>query len=251
MIELHYSPTPNCWKVAILLEETGLQYTVKRYDLFKGDHLVPTFRRINPNNKLPAIVDQDPADGGSGISVFESGAILFYLAEKTGQFLSRDVRPRTATMKWLAWQIAGLGPMMGQAGHFVRYVREPHPYSAQRYLNESRRLMHVLEYRLRESEYLSDEYSIADMAVWPWVRFLALLEIDVAEYPHVSRWSDVVGRRPAVQRVFTSTATAPDPAYLREKRVLTDEEWSNTYGERMLQAARLVPEDACAIEAKA
>ena len=105
--------------------------------------------------------------------------------------------------------------------------------------------------RLRESEYLSDEYSIADMAVWPWTRFLALLEIDVAEYPHVSRWSDVVGRRPAVQRVFTSTATAPDPAYLREKRVLTDEEWSNTYGERMLQAARLVPDDACEIEAKA
>ena len=163
MIELHYCPTPNCWKVAILLEETGLQYTVRRYDLFKGDHLVPTFRRINPNNKLPAIIDQDPADGGPEISVFESGAILFYLAEKTGQFLSRDARPRTATMKWLAWQIAGLGPMMGQAGHFVRYVREPHPYSAQRYLNESRRLMHVLEYRLRESEYLSDEYSIADM----------------------------------------------------------------------------------------
>jgi GST-like protein len=167
MIELHYCPTPNCWKVAILLEETGLRYAVKRYDLFKGDHLVPAFRRINPNNKLPAIVDQDPADGGPEISVFESGAILFYLAEKTGQFLSRDARPRTATMKWLAWQIAGLGPMMGQAGHFVRYVREPHPYSAQRYLNESRRLLHVLEYRLRESEYLSDEYSIADMAVWP------------------------------------------------------------------------------------
>jgi len=250
MIELHYSPTPNCWKVAILLEETGLPYTLKRYDLFKGDHLVPTFRRINPNNKLPAIVDHDPADGGPGISVFESGAILFYLAEKSGQFLPRDARPRAATMMWLAWQIAGLGPMMGQAGHFVRYAREPHPYSARRYLNESRRLMHVLEYRLRESEYLSDEYSIADMAVWPWIRFLALLEIDVAEFPHVSRWSDVVGRRPAVQRVFTSLATAPDPAYVREKRVLTDEEWSNTYGERMLQAARLMPEDACAIEAK-
>ena len=165
-IELHYCPTPNCWKVAILLGRPAC-HTVKRYDLFKGDHLVPAFRRINPNNKLPAIVDHDPADGGPEISVFESGAILFYLAEKTGQFLSRDARPRIATMKWLAWQIAGLGPMMGQAGHFVRYVREPHPYSAQRYLNESRRLMHVLEYRLRESEYLSDEYSIANMAVGP------------------------------------------------------------------------------------
>ena len=241
MIEVHYSPTPNCWKVIIMLEEAGLPYVLRRYNLFKGEHLVPAFRRINPNNKLPAIVDTAPADGGAPLAIFESAAILIYLAERSGQFLSHEIRSRMVTLQWLAWQVSGLGPMMGQASHFVRYAREQHPYSINRYVKESRRLLHVLEYRLRESEYLSDSYSIADIAVWPWIKFVALLEIDLAEYPQINRWYEAVQSRPAVVKVFTSPQTAPDPAYVQEKRKLTDEEWSNTYGERMLAAAREIP----------
>jgi GST-like protein len=242
MIEFHYCPTPNCWKIAIMLEEIGYPYEIRPYDIFRGEQLVPAFRRLNPNNKLPVIVDTEPLGGGAPVTVFESGAILFYLAEKSGRFLALDVHERMATMEWLAWQIAGFGPMLGQASHFVRYAPEPHPYSIARYMNECRRLAHVLEYRLRESDYLARDYSIADMAIWPWAKFLPLLDIDMGEFPQIQRWFAQVEARPAVERVFLDQRTAIDPTYVQEQRRLTDEEWANTYGEKMLAAARMVPE---------
>jgi GST-like protein len=242
MITLHYSPTPNCWKVAILLEEARIPYRVQHYDIFAGDHLTAAFQRINPNHKLPAIVDDEPAGGGEPIPVFESGAILVYLAEKCGRFIAPDARGRAATLQWLAWQIAGLGPMLGQANHFVRYAPQPQPYATERYVNESRRLIHVLEHRLGQAQYLAGEYSIADMAAWPWVRFLGLLQLDLADFPNVKRWFDAIEARAAVQRVFTAPETAPNPAYLQASARLTPEQWSNLFGDRMLRAPRTASE---------
>jgi GST-like protein len=236
MITLHYSPTPNCWKVAILLEEATLSYRVQHYDIFAGDHLTAAFQRINPNHKLPAIVDDEPTGGGEPIAVFESGAILVYLAEKCGRFIAPGARGRAATLQWLAWQIAGLGPMLGQANHFVRYAPQPQPYATERYVNESRRLIHVLEHRLGQAEYLAGEYSIADMAAWPWVRFVGLLQLDLADFPNVKRWFEAIDARSAVQKVFTAPATAPNPAYLQASAKLTPDQWSNLFGDRMLRA---------------
>lgn len=236
MITLHYSPTPNCWKVAIMLEETQMPYRVQHYDIFAGDHLTAAFQRVNPNHKLPAIVDTEPADRGDPVTVFESGAILTYLAEKSGRFLSSDVRLRSAAMQWLAWQIAGLGPMLGQANHFVRYAPQPQPYATDRYVNESRRLIRVLEHRLGEVPYLAGDYSIADMAAWPWVRFLGLLQLQLSDFPNLKRWFEAIEARPAVERVFASPETAPNPAYLQASPKLTAEQWSNLFGDRMLNA---------------
>lgn len=236
MITLHYSPTPNCWKVAIMLEESRTPYSLQHYNIFAGDHLTPAFQRINPNHKLPAIVDDDPLDGGQPLSVFESGAILIYLAERTGRFLATDARNRTVTLQWLAWQIAGLGPMLGQANHFVRYAPQPLPYAVDRYVNESRRLIRVLENRLGLVPYLAGDYSIADMAVWPWVRFLGLLQLELSDFPNLKRWFEGIEARLAVQKVFSSPDTAPNPAYLQASPKLSEEQWSNLFGERMLNA---------------
>ena len=222
-----------------MLEEIGEPYRIRRYDIFAGEHLAPAFRGINPNHKLPAIVDEDPTDGGGPLTVFESGAVLIYLAEKSGRFLATEQRARTATLQWLAWQIAGLGPMLGQASHFVRYAPERHPYSINRYVNESRRLLNVMEFRLRQAEYLGGDYSIADMAAWPWIKTLGVLKMDLAEFPQVDRWTAAVGDRAAVARMFARPDTAMDPTYLQEERRLTPDEWSNTYGERMLEASRV------------
>lgn len=236
MITLHYSPTPNCWKVAILLEELALPYVVRHYDIFAGDHLTPEFRRLNPNHKIPVIVDDAPADRDEPLIVFESGAILFYLADKSGRFMAQDARGRAATLQWLSWQIAGLGPMLGQANHFVRYAPQPQPYATERYINESRRLIHVLEHRLGQAPYLAGDYSIADMAAWPWVRFLGLLQLELADFPNVKRWFEAIESRAAVHKVFTAPETAPNPAYLQASAKLTPEQWSNLFGDRMLRA---------------
>ena len=237
MIDFHFCPTPNCWKVAIMLQEVQLPYNIIPYDIFKGEQLAPEFRAINPNNKLPAIVDKNT--GAEPITVFESGAILYYLAEKSQRFLPTEIGARMRVMQWLAWQIAGLGPMIGQASHFLRYAPERHEYSIARYTNECVRLVNVLEYRLRRSEYLADDYSIADMAVWPLANVISLVGVERSDYPAMDRWLDVIAQRPAIERVFSSRETAVDPSYLRASRSLTAEEWSNTYGERMLAAARV------------
>ncbi|MGD9663666.1 MAG: glutathione S-transferase C-terminal domain-containing protein [Novosphingobium sp.] len=238
MIDLHYVATANGMKVAIALQEMALDYRVINYDLFAGAHLNARFKQINPNNKLPAIVDHDPTDGGAPFPVFESGAILLYLAEKTGQFLPADSRGRSVTLQWLFWQMAGLGPMHGQAHHFLRYAPERFDYPSKRYANEALRLLKVLDYRLAQAEYLAgDEYSIADMAVWPWVGGAALIDIDIAELPALSRWVEQVGERPAVQAAVEGKQTAVPGEYTQKHAVLTPEQWSNMFGENLLAAS--------------
>lgn len=239
MIELHYVATANGLKVAIALLELGLPYRVIGYDLFGGEHLTPEYRRINPNNKLPAIVDLAPADGGAPLPVFESGAILLYLAEKTGRFLPADPRGRAVAQQWLFWQMAGLGPMHGQAHHFLRYAPAGQDYPVLRYSNEARRLLNVLDYRLCEARYLAgEEYSIADMAAWPWVGGAALIGIAIEDFPAVHRWHQEIAARPAVIAALAGKETGVPPEYMQARAELTDEQWSNTFGEKMLAAAR-------------
>lgn len=238
MIELHDVITPNGHKVRILLEELGLPYTAKVYNMLEGEHLSPAFRRINPNGRLPALVDLDPPSGGAPFAVFESGAMLIYLAEKAGRFLPAEPEARSLTLQWLMWQMAGLGPMHGQAHHFIRYAPEPIDYAIARYSNEARRLLEVMDCRLEAVEHLAGDYSIADMACWPWVRAVHAIGIPIADYPALQRWFDRVGERPAVQR----GAALPAGHFLNRPSVskaqLTPEQWSNLFGERMLAATR-------------
>jgi len=236
MIDLHHVVTPNGHKVKIMLEELGLAYTVIPYNMLTGDHLKPEFRKINPNGRLPAIVDNDPIGGGAPYAVFESGAILIYLAEKSGNFLPADPRGRHLAIQWLMWQMAGLGPMHGQAHHFVRYCPEENAYGVNRYMNEARRLLDVMDRRLGEADFLAGEYSIADMACWPWVRAIRAIHLDVADWAAVKCWYDRVGERPGVQE----GARLPEGHWLSQtaqtKVTLTPEQWSNLFGENMLKS---------------
>ncbi len=197
MIDLHYWPTPNGKKISIMLEEVGLEYKVIPVNIGRGEQFRPEFLAISPNNRMPAIVDHDPPGGGPPISIFESGAILIYLADKTGKLLPKELRPRTETMSWLMWQMAGLGPMLGQAAHFRNYAKEKIPYAIDRYTNEAHRLLGVMNGRLRDRDYLAGDYSIADVACWPWVN-PAMLPLD--EFPRVKRWHEAIGARPAVKK---------------------------------------------------
>jgi|TARA_R110002020_G_scaffold206440_3_gene411776 GST-like protein len=237
MIDLHYAPTMNGHKVAVMLEEVGLPYRIHSYNLLEGEHLSPEFHAINPNHKIPVIVDHDPADGGGPLSVFESGAILMYLAEKTGMLLSTDYRRRELTRQWLTWQVAGLGPMHGQANHFIRYAPPGQEYAIERYSREARRLVDVLEGRLGDVEYLAEEYSIADIACWAFISTLHTIDIDIADFPNVLRWRSAINQRPAVVRVVTDELTATPAALLEGEMKLTEEQWSNVFGERMRGAA--------------
>jgi GST-like protein len=238
MIDLHYVSTGNNLKIAIMLEETGLAYRLVKYDMFAGTHLTPQFRKVNPNNKLPAIVDHDPEDAAGPFAVFESGAILLYLAEKSGKLLPRDFRLRSLAQQWLVWQVAGLGPMHGQAHHFVRYAPEGQDYGVERYTREARRLLNVLEYRLGQTEYLAEEFSIADIACYPWVTGSKLIGVDLAELPSVSKWSERLKSRAAVVRATTTIMDENRANYIRPRAVLTPEQWSNMFGDRMHAAAR-------------
>ncbi|HXV24310.1 MAG TPA: glutathione S-transferase N-terminal domain-containing protein [Alphaproteobacteria bacterium] len=199
MIELYAWPTPNGFKISIMLEEIGLPYLIRPIDIGKGDQFEPEFLRISPNNKIPAIVDPD-GPGGQSISVFESGAILIYLAEKSGKLLPREGAPRYTVIEWLMFQMGGIGPMLGQAHHFRLYTPEPIQYAIDRYTNESNRLYGVLDRRLSEREYLAGDYSIADIATMPWLRNPDRQGVDIADYPNVGRWRDRILERPAVQR---------------------------------------------------
>jgi GST-like protein len=235
MIDVHFVPTPNGHKVTIMLEEVGLPYRLIPYDMLKGDHLSPDYRRINPNGRLPAIVDHEPIGGGAPFAVFESGAILLYLSEKMGgAFMPADPRRRSLAQQWLMWQMAGLGPMHGQAHHFVRYAPEGQDYGVARYVNEARRLLAVLERRLAVADYLAEEYSVADMAAWPWIRATRAIALSLDDYPNIGRWFVAVGERPAVMR-GTEVKNAPNLSSLRP--TLTPEEWSNLFGENMLKSA--------------
>jgi len=199
MIELYSWPTPNGHKIHVMLEECGLPYRANAVDIGAGDQFESAFLKISPNNKIPAIVDSDGPDG-KPISLFESGAILIYLAGKTGHFLPQDVRGKYVALEWLMFQMGGVGPMLGQAHHFRLYAPEKIEYAINRYSNEARRLYGVMDRRLGEVEYFAGEYSIADMAIFPWTRSHANQGVDLANYPNVKRWYDAVGARPAVQR---------------------------------------------------
>lgn len=201
MIELFTAPTPNGWKVSVMLEECGLPYEVRWVNIGKGDQFKPEFLAISPNNRIPAIVDHAPADGGEPVSVFETGAILVYLAEKTGRFLPAEPRGRKAVLEWLFWQVGGLGPMLGQHGHFKLYAPERITYATDRYRNETLRLYGVLDRQLAQSEHVAGaDYSIADMACFPWVQTYKAQEVDLAAFPHIQRWYGAVKQRPGLRR---------------------------------------------------
>ena len=198
-IDFHYWPTPNGWKVAILLEELGIAYRLCPVNIGRGDQFRPEFLSISPNNRMPAIVDHDVE--GEPVSVFESGAIMFYLAEKTGRFIPGNARGRVESLEWLFWQTGNQGPMAGQLSHFVNYAPGDHPYSHQRYANEYDRCLGVLERRLEGRTWLlGEEYSVADMIAWPWVLIARPLGVSLDAYPRVSAWRAAIKDRPAVQR---------------------------------------------------
>ena len=201
MIDLYYAATPNGWKISIALEEMGLPYRVVPVDIGAGDQFKPEFLEISPNNRMPALVDYAPMGGGEPIRIFESGAILLYLADKSGQFLPKDLRGRTSVTQWLMWQMGGLGPMFGQDGHFKLYAPEKLPYAIDRYDRECRRLLGVMDAQLQATgDCLAGVYSIADMAVFPWIVTAKRRDIDLAAYPAVQSWFARLRARPAVQR---------------------------------------------------
>ena len=221
MINLYTAATPNAQKIHIALEETGLPYQLTWVDIGRGDQFNPEFLAISPNNKIPAIVDQG-GPNGKPISVFESGAILVYLAEKTGQFLPTEPRARVEVMQWLFWQMGGFGPMLGQSHHFNAYSPERIKYAMDRYTNEAGRLYHVLDRRLADRAYVAGDYSIADMAIFPWCRLYERQGQDINAYPNVVRWFEVVAARPAVAKDMEKTEDKPP--------MFTQESWSMLFG---------------------
>ena len=205
MIDVHYWPTPNGHKVTLLLEEAGLPYQLVPVDIGRGAQFEPSFLAISPNNRMPAIVDHAPADGGAPVSLFESGAILLYLAEKTGRFLPQSLRGRAECLQWLFWQVAGLGPMLGQNHHFNTYAPEPVPYAIDRYTRETERLYCVLDTRLQGRSFIcGDDYTIADMACYPWIVPWQRQKMDLGLFPDLARWFHGIGARDATRRAYAA-----------------------------------------------
>ncbi len=202
MIDLYYWTTPNGHKITIFLEETGLPYTLKPVNIGKGEQFDPAFLAISPNNRIPAIVDHAPKDGGPALSVFESGAILQYLAEKIGRLLPADSRGRMEVLQWLYWQVGGQGPMLGQNHHFVQYAPEKIPYAIARYVKEAERLYGVLDRRLAGREFIAGAYSIADIAAYPWTVSHRKQQVNLDDFPNVKRWFEAIHERPAVKRAY-------------------------------------------------
>lgn len=202
MIDLYYWMTPNGHKVRIFMEESGLDYQVKLINIGAGEQFASDFLAIAPNNRIPAIVDHQPADGGAAIPLFESGAILLYLAEKTGQFIPSDLRARQEMLQWLFWQMGGLGPMAGQNHHFSLYAPEKIPYAIERYTKETTRLYSVLDQHLADKEFIAGDYSIADMACYPWIVPYAQQGQNLDDFPALKRWFNTISARPAVQRAY-------------------------------------------------
>jgi len=202
MIELYYWTTPNGHKITVFLEEAGIPYRLLPVNISQGEQFKPEFLKISPNNRIPAILDLDPAEAGEPVSVFESGAILLYLAEKTGRFLPSDLRGRTEVLQWLFWQMGGLGPMAGQNHHFALYAPEKIPYAIERYVKETSRLYAVLDKRLADREFVAGAYSIADMAAYPWVVPWERQGQKLDDFPNLKRWFETIAARPAVQRAY-------------------------------------------------
>ena len=203
MIDLHYWTTPNGHKVSLFLEEAGLPYKIFPVNIGQNDQFKPEFLKIAPNNRIPAIVDHEPADGGAPLSLFESGAILLYLAEKIGKFIPQDLRGRQVALQWLFWQMGGLGPMAGQNHHFNRFAKEKIPYAIKRYVDETARLYGVLNKQLDGRDFVAgSEYSIADMAIYPWIVSHTFQEQNLDDFPHIKRWFETIAKRPATQRAY-------------------------------------------------
>ncbi|THG40465.1 glutathione binding-like protein [Sphingomonas olei] len=223
MIDLHYWPTPNGHKITLFLEETGVSYRIIPVNIGTGEQFKPDFLKIAPNNRMPAIVDHEPSDGSAPISVFESGAILLYLAEKTGRFGGDTMRARAEVNQWLMWQMGGLGPMLGQNHHFRNYAPEKVPYAINRYLNETNRLYGVLDRRLADRPFVAgDDYTIADMASYPWILPEAQGQ-DLSEFPNIARWHTAIKARPATERAYAKgkeIQPAPAPMSDEAKKVL-------------------------------
>jgi GSH-dependent disulfide-bond oxidoreductase len=218
MIDLYFWPTPNGHKITMYLEETGLPYKIFPVNIGKGDQFKPEFLAISPNNRMPAIVDNTPTDGGKPISIFESGAILTYLGEKTGLLLSTDIREKFDVLQWLFWQVGGLGPMAGQNHHFAMYAPEKLPYAISRYVNETNRLYGVMNKRLADREFLAGSYSIADIASYPWVVPYERQGQKLEDFPHLKRWFEAIRARPATERAYALAAKVnPTPVDLRSK----------------------------------
>jgi GST-like protein len=227
MIDLYYWPTPNGHKVTLFLEEAGLAYAIKPVNIGKGEQFVPDFLAIAPNNRMPAIVDHQPADGGAPVSVFESGAILQYLAGRTGRFGGTGLRQQVEVNQWLMWQMAGLGPMTGQYGHFTVYAPERVEYAIDRYTREALRLLGVLDRRLADRAFIAgDDYSIADMAAYPWINPYVKAPLDMSAFTHVQRWHAAIAARPATTRAYALTAQVnPDAG-----KALSEEERRQLFG---------------------
>ena len=219
MIDLYYFPTPNCHKVSIMLEEIGAPYAVRPVNITKGEQFERSFLGIAPNNRIPAIVDNAPEKSDQPIAIFESGAILFYLAEKTKKLLPTGLADRTETLKWLFWQTAGLGPIGGQNHHFRHYAPENLPYAVKRFIDETSRLYAVLDKRLEGREFIASEYSIADVACFPWVRAHEKQSQNLDDFPHVKRWFESILRRPAVARADElAEKVEPNPVVTADSR---------------------------------
>lgn len=220
MIDLYFAATPNGLKAKLFLEEAQLPYRIVPVSLSKGEQFKPEFLAISPNNKIPAIVDHAPAGGGEAVQLFESGAILLYLAEKIGRFIPQDIRGRAEVLQWLFWQMAGLGPMAGQIGHFNVYAPEKVPYAIDRYTRETSRLYGVLDRRLADHPFIAGEFSIADIACYPWIVPHEAHGQNLAEFPHLKRWFESMATRPATKRTYEDVENvyAPKQAISEEER---------------------------------
>lgn len=219
MIDLYYWGTPNGLKLKLFMEESGLPHRIVPVDIGKGEQFKPDFLQVSPNNKIPALVDHDPLGGGAPVSLFESGAMLLYLAEKTGRFLPADVRGRAEVLQWLFWQVGGLGPMAGQNGHFVVYAPEKIPYAIERYVKETNRLYGVLDKQLADSDFVAGDYSIADMAIYPWIVPYAPHGQDLEDFPNLKRWFEAIGARPATVRAYVGV----EPSYAGRSNISEEE----------------------------
>jgi GST-like protein len=222
MIDLYYWPTPNGHKITMFLEEAGLDYVIHPVNISAGDQFKPEFLAFSPNNRMPAIVDRNPTDGGEPVSVFESGAILLYLAEKTGRFLPSDLRRRKTVTEWLFWQMAGLGPMAGQNHHFGTYAPEKIPYAITRYVNETNRLYGVMNKRLADNAFLAGaDYTIADMAAYPWIVPWKRQQQNLDDFSNLRRWFEAVRHRPATERAYAKAEPfSAQPAVTEEGKKL-------------------------------
>ncbi len=232
MIDLYYWTTPNGHKITIFLEEAAVPYRIIPVNIGAGDQFKPDFLAISPNHRIPAIVDTAPADGGAPISLFESGAILVYLAETTGQFLPQDVRGRAEVMQWLFWQVGGLGPMAGQNHHFGQYAPERIPYATERYVKETNRLYGVLDNRLADRPFIAGAYSIADMASYPWIVPHKAQGQSLGDFPHLRRWFETMRARPAVKRAYERARE------VNERPVVTEEAKAILFGQTAVMLKR-------------